>query len=126
MAKAYSNDLRERVIKSYQSGMSKKEIINIFMTGSDTLNRWIRKYKETGSMEPCKRTKYRAKKFSGEALLEHVLKNPSAALEERAVFFSVKRQSIYTRMKILGITRKKRLSSAKKETRGKETNFVKK
>ena len=122
MAKAYSNDLRERVIKSYESGMSKKEII----IGSDTLNRWIRKYKETGSVEPCKRTKYRAKKFSDESLLEHVMKNPSATLEERALFFSVKHQSVYSRMKTFGITRNKKLFSTKKETATKEMNFVKK
>ncbi len=120
MAKAYSNDLRERVIKSYESGISKKEILDIFIISLDTLNRWIRKYKETGSIEPYKRTKYRAKKFSDEALLEHVLKNPSATLEERAMFFSVKHQSVYARMKALGITRKKKLSSMKKETRRKE------
>jgi transposase len=123
MAKAYSSDLRERVIKSYESGVPKEDIINIFMIGMDTLNRWIRKYKETGSVEPCIRTKYRARKFSDEALREHVLKNPSATLEERAIFFSVKHQSIYTRLKSLGITRKKRLFSMKKEMRRKEVNF---
>jgi len=74
------------VIKNYESGVSKKEIISIFMIGADTLNRWIRKYKETGSVEPCKRTKYCAIKFSDEALCEHVLRNPSATLEERAFF----------------------------------------
>ncbi|CAK8716676.1 Transposase [Candidatus Electronema aureum] len=120
MAKAYSNDLRKRVIKSYESGISKEEILDIFIISLDTLNRWIRKYKETGSVEPYKRTKYRAKKFSDEALLEHVLKNPSATLEERAMFFSVKHQSVYTRMKALGITRKKKISSMKKETKRKE------
>lgn len=126
MARAYSNDLRERVIKSYEAGMPKKEIIDIFIIGSDTLNRWIRKYKETGSTGPCKRTKYRAKKFSDDALLDHVLKNPSATLEERALFFSVKHQSVYSRMKSIGITRKKRHSSTKKEMRIKEMSFVKK
>jgi transposase len=125
MAKAYSNDLRERVIKSYESGVSKKEIISIFMIGTDTLNRWIRKYKETGSIEPCKRTKYRARKFSDEALREHVLRNPSATLEERALFFYVKHQSVFSRMKSLGITRKKRRFSTKKEMRKKEMNSAK-
>lgn len=124
MAKAYSNDLRERVISSYESGMSKEEIINIFIIGMDTLNRWIRKYKETGSVEPCQRTKYRAKKFSDEELLEHVRKNPSATPEERAIFFSVKHQSVHARMKALGITRKKRAFSMKKETKSKEMNSV--
>ncbi|MCW5198589.1 hypothetical protein VU06_02435, partial [Desulfobulbus sp. F3] len=58
-----------------------------------------------------------------EALLEHVMKNPSAALEERVLFFSVKHQSVYARMKDPGMTRKKRLFSAKKETNGKGMNF---
>lgn len=122
MAKAYSKDLRERVIKSYEAGMPKEEIINIFIIGLDTLNRWIRKYKETGSAEPYKRTKYRAKKFSDEALLEHVMKNPSATLEERAIFFSVKHQSVHARMKALGITRKKRPFFMKRETKRKGMN----
>jgi transposase len=106
------------VIKSYESGISKEEILNIFIISLDALNRWIRKYKETGNVEPYKRTKYRAKKFSD----EDVLKNPSATLEERAMLFSVKYQSVYARMKALGITRKKRLSSMRKETRRKGIN----
>ncbi len=39
----------------------KKEIVNIFVTDMDALNRRIRKYKETGRGEPCRRTKYRVK-----------------------------------------------------------------
>ena len=48
------------------------------------------------------------KKISDEALREHVLKNPSAAPEERALFFSAKHQSVYARMKALGIKRVKK------------------
>ena len=59
MAKAYSNDLRERVIKSYESGISKKEILDIFIISLDTLNRWIRKYKETGSIVQNDGTKWK-------------------------------------------------------------------
>ena len=62
-----------------------------------------------------KRTKYRAVKFSGEALREHVLTNPAAAPEERALFFSVKHQPVFERMKSLGTMRKKRRFSIKKE-----------
>jgi len=87
MAKAYSSDLRERVIKSYESGVTKEDIVNIFTIDMDTLNRLTRKYKETGSIETCMRKKYRARKFSDEDLCEHVLKNPSAILEERTIFF---------------------------------------
>lgn len=123
MAQAYSQDLRERVIKSYESGMAKKEILNIFMIGSDTLNRWIRRYKETGRVDAYQRRKYRAKKFSDAELLEHVDKNPSATLEERGNFFSVTAQSIHTRMKALGITRKKRVFSMKNGTKNKGMNL---
>ena len=35
MAKEYSNDLREGVINIYESGASKKEIVDIFVTGMD-------------------------------------------------------------------------------------------
>ncbi len=80
--------MREISIKKYESGVTRKDIINIFMIGMDTLNRWIRKYKKNGSVEPCIITKYRTKKISDEALREHVFKNPSATLEERAIFFS--------------------------------------
>ena len=123
MAKAYSQDLRERVIKSYESGRPKQEIINIFMIGSDTLNRWIRRYKETGSVVAYQRTKYRARKFSDANLLEHIAKNPSATLEERGIFFSVTAQSIHARMRVLGITRKKRVFSTKNETKNKGMNL---
>ena len=88
----------------------------------DTLNRRIRKYKKTGRAETCKRTKYCEKRFSDEVLREHVLKNPSAAPEESALFFSVKHQPVYARMKALGITREKRPFFMKKETRKKDAN----
>ena len=108
------------MIKNYESGVSEKEIVSIFMTSIDTMNRWIRQYKEIEIMEPCKRTKYRAGRFSDEALREHVLTKSSAGLEERALFFSVKRQSVFARMKSLGATRKKRRFSMKRDEEKKE------
>jgi transposase len=46
MAKAYSNDLRKRVIKNYLDGMSKEDVVNIFDIGLDTLNRWDKEIQE--------------------------------------------------------------------------------
>jgi transposase len=48
--------------KSYKK-LSKEDIVNIFAIGLDTLNRWIRKYKKIGSVEPEKQTKFREIKF---------------------------------------------------------------
>lgn len=108
MAKAYSNDLRERVIKKYLDGMTKKDIVNIFAIGMDTLNRWIRKYKKTGSIEPKKQEKFRRRKFSDEELLDAVNKKPSSRLGEMAKIFSVSHQAVSDRLKLLGVTRKKK------------------
>ena len=75
-------------------------------------------------MEPCKRIKYRAGKFSDEALREHDLTNPSDALWIKSIIF-IKYQSVFARMKSIGTTRKKRRFSMKKEIRKKEINSAK-
>ncbi len=124
MAKAYSIDLRERVIKNYSDGMSKEDIVNIFAIGIDTLNRWIRKYKKTGNIEPEKQTKFRERKFSDEELLDAVKRKPSSRLDEIAKKFSVSHQAVSDRLKLLGVTRKKRLSCIKKEMRGKDRSSL--
>jgi transposase len=124
MAKAYSNDLRERVIKNYLDGISKEDIVNIFAIGLDTLNRWIRKYKKTGSVEPEKQTKFRERKFSDDELLDAVKSKPSSRLKEIAKKFSVTRQAVSDRLKLAGVTRKKRLSCIKKEMRRKGKNSL--
>ncbi len=56
------------------------------------------------------RTKCRARKFSDEDFRKHVLKDTTATIKERAMFFLVKYQSIYTRLKDIGITRKKEVN----------------
>lgn len=126
MAKAYSNDLRERVIKNYLDGMSKEDIVNIFVIGLDTLNRWIRKYKKTGNVEPEKQTKFRERKFSDEELLDAVKSKPSSRLNDIAKKFSVTHQAVSDRLKLAGVTRKKRLFCIKKEMRRKGGNSLQK
>jgi transposase len=108
MSRAYSEDLRERVIKCYENGVSKWSIVIIFNIGIDTLNRWIKKYNETGGFAPKTRTKYRQRKFSDSDLLNYIKTKPSATLEEMAQHFSVKPSSVHARLKALNITRKKK------------------
>ncbi len=69
MSRAYSEDLRERVIQSYEKGIPKSLIVILFNICMETLNRWIRQYKKTGSIAPKVRTKYRKRKFSDDDLL---------------------------------------------------------
>jgi transposase len=108
MSKAYSQDLRERVIKSYKEGMPKEDIVKLFRIGISTLNRWIKEYQRSGSIEAKKRTKYRKRKIEDEALKEYVAAHPSATLEEMGRYFKVSGVSIWYRLKKLGITRKKK------------------
>jgi transposase len=62
--KAYSEDLRKRVIESHKEGKEKGEIIKIFKIGISTLNRWIREYEASGSYGPKRRTSYRKRKLN--------------------------------------------------------------
>lgn len=109
MSQAYSQDLRERVIKNYEIGISKQNIIAIFHIGMDTLNRWIRLYRDTGSVSPKIRTVYRKRKFSDDELLKYIELNPSATLEEIGRQFSVKPSSVHVRLHALNVTRKKNI-----------------
>ena len=115
MAKAYSQDLRERVIHHYLRGFSKIAIVTVFEIGMDTLNRWIRHYQATGHLQPKLRTRYRARKFSDSDLLNYIQQHPSATLVEMAHYFSVKHSSVRARLIKLGITYKKKYFFTKKE-----------
>ena len=110
MRKAYSEDLRKCVIESYEAGMPKRLILAIFKIGKDTLNRWIRQYKATGSLAPKVRTQHKPRKFSDDQLVEYIAQHPSATLEDIATHLSVKIPSVHARLKQCGITRKKNLS----------------
>lgn len=108
MKKPYSEDFRLCVIKNYKNGKTKKELLSIFNISVKTLNSWIVRYEETGSVSSKKRTCYRKRKFSDANLVSYIEKNPDATLEEIAESFSVKHQSIWQRLKLLGITLKKK------------------
>lgn len=123
MSKAYSEDLRKRVIENYEEGMSKRELIETFKIGISTLNRWIREYKATGRIIAKERTKYRQRKFSDADLIEYVNQNPSATLKQMAEHFKVKISSVWQRLKQLKITRKKRPFCMKKETSRPDQSF---
>jgi transposase len=122
MSKAYSRDLRDQVIKSYEAGMPKKDLVEIFKIGISTLNRWIRQYLETGSIDPKKRSRYRKRKIEDEVLKKYVEEYRSSTLEEIARHFQVSPVSVWHRLKKLGITRKKRPFCMKKEIRANEKN----
>jgi len=124
MAKAYSEDLRSRVVKNYLNGMSKIDVITYFEIGMDTLNRWIRQNLNVGNLKPKQRIKYRARKFSDGDLINHIHHNSSATLAEMARHFSVKPSSVQARLKALSVTDKKKTFLYKERDEQKRNEFI--
>lgn len=54
MTAAYSNDLRERVVRSYENGRKKSWIAREFEISLGSVKRYIARYQETGSVKPTK------------------------------------------------------------------------
>ena len=53
MAAPYSLDLREKVVEKYNKGnVTQEEVGNIFQIGISTIKRWLKKYRETGDLNP--------------------------------------------------------------------------
>lgn len=60
MARAFSNDLRERVVWAVESGeMSRRGAAAHFGVGVSTAISWVRRYRETGSVAPAQIGGYR-------------------------------------------------------------------
>ena len=106
MVKAYSIDLRDRVLKYLESNNDKKLATSLFSIGISTIYRWIKLKKETGSCQAKKR-KFAYKYIDDEKLRKYVDEHPDDFLWEIAQHFSVTRQGIFYALRRLKITRKK-------------------
>lgn len=88
MAKAYSIDLGERVLKYLETKNNKKRASQLFCVGITTIYRWVRQKREKGNVAPLQR-KYTYKKLNDQQLKEYVKAHPDQFLSEIANFFSV-------------------------------------
>jgi transposase len=124
MCKAYSVDLRERVLNYLERDDDKKGASELFNVGIATIYRWVRQKKEKGHVEPHHR-EYVYRKLDYNLLEKYVKEHPDYFLLEIADHFSVTEQAIFYALKKLKITRKKRTSSTKNGMRKKEKSFLK-
>jgi transposase len=124
MRRAYSVDLRNRVLDYLTRNDDKKAASELFKIGIATVYRWVRLKKEKGHVEPHHR-EYVYKKLDYNLLAQYVKDHPDYFLSEIAEHFLVTEQAIFYALKKLKITRKKRTSFTKNGMRKKEENFLK-
>lgn len=111
--KAYSQDLRNRVIKSYtEDNLKVKSIANTFRICSDTVYKWIKKFKRTGECVSLQGVDCgRKPRFTNkEAVLRFIDANPDAdgiAIRD-AVAPSLPMSTFYDSLARMEITYKKR------------------
>jgi transposase len=111
MGKAYSEDLRKKVISCVMSGCSKRETAKIFNIGEATVYNWINLHKK-GSLKAKKRTNY-PRKVDEQKLREYVEAHPDQTLKEIGGALGLRFQAVGTWLQRLKITRKKRPRSTR-------------
>ena len=111
--KAYSTDLRERVVAACDAGdATRARIAARFSVGVAWIRKLVRQRRETGSIAPRPRGGGRAPAFDAEAagrLREAVRHDPDATLEELARAAGVRCcvAAVHGALARLGVTRKK-------------------
>lgn len=106
MARAYSLDLRNKVMDFILQGGAKREASRIFGIGEDSVYRWIRRY-NAGDLRPKKRV-FLPKKVNVDKLLAYVEEHPDHTLIEIGTALCLGRQTVCNYLNRLKITRKKK------------------
>lgn len=121
--RAYSLDLRKRVLAAYQKGDSTlNEIAERFSVSRSFIVKLAKRYRETGTLQPKPHRGGRVKTVDPDALVtlyrednDAVLREFQTRLKERyGITASI--SSIDRAFRRLGITRKKRASTPESET----------
>jgi transposase len=82
--KPYSQDLRERVVKAVDEGLSRSEIVHLFGVSEATIKRYLRLRRETGNLAPKPIPGYPPRKLGAlqKGLEPQLEAHPDASLEE--------------------------------------------
>ena len=126
--KAYSVDLRERIVAAVRGGMSKAEAARTFGVGATSVKRYVSLAEQGRSLEPGKASGRESKLGErGMKLLEEDLHtHPAAIYERRAdllyelLGIRVSKATVCRTIKRMGYTRKKDRWVRVNETNGKE------
>jgi transposase len=122
--KAYSEDLRHKIVDAVWRGMSKAEAARTFGVGISTVKRYATKAQKGEPLEPAKAPGKRPKMDErvGKLLEEDLEERPFATLRERCEYVeavsgvSVSRSTMWRAIARIGSTRKKGGDSPRSET----------
>ena len=115
----YSQDLRERIIRSWQSGRKPAWIAAEYNLGFSTVKRYITRYKRLGHVRATEQS-HVSKQFNAEhlsLLAEQVQQHDDATVDMHTALwnqhhaFVVSRSTMGRALQALGWTRKKRPSA---------------
>ncbi len=109
--RAYSQDLRQRVLRAIDAGHTQTEIANIFAISVATIKRYLKQRCETGHIEPKAIPGRPAQKGAAlqAGLREQLAKHPDATREEHCQMWEARYAIKVSRARAaLGWTRKKR------------------
>lgn len=114
--KAYSQDVRERVLRAVDQGIARSEIVRVLAVSLATIGRYLKQRRETGHVRPKAIPARPSKKMNPlQAGLQGQLEAfPDATLEQHCQYWEqtsgmqVSRWSMSRAIKRLGWTRKKR------------------
>jgi len=121
MAAAYSVDLRERVIRDADAGLTSKELAERYHVSRAWVDALKQRRRETGSIAPRKQTKFRRRVLEGheDRLRGLVTAQPDATLAELrdALRTSAGLATIWRELNQLALTVKKNRTRRRTTTR---------
>jgi transposase len=126
--RAYSEDLRKKIVSAVERGMSKAQAARLFDVSLSSLKRYSRTARGGGSLEPGKSPgRPRKVNESGRALLEaDVKERPAATISQRRRFLehltgkALSDSTVRRLMKRMGFSQKNGRWGRWNETSGKE------
>ena len=128
MAKAYSYDLRQKVIQAIElDGWKKSEAAEIFQISRNTIDLWLKRREETGDYQPSSNRPHhiQAKITDWKQFKEFVQRHGDKTQAEMALLWHepISARTISRGLKKIGFTRKKRVTDIKREMKSKELNL---
>lgn len=121
MPKAYSIDLRERVIKYIEQGNNYIQTSSIYEISRETARKWHRRWKAEGhcNLKPRPGKKSRIVRSEFEC---YVSEHPGATLSQIGKHFGIRGQCVHYYMKKFNYNYKKKSLAIWKQKKSKEIN----